>query len=230
MAYYNPLYKSYKSSDLCNVNIQGNAKLNNTDNLFFIIWNIPSQITCPYATELCKESCYAKKSENLYPDVLPCRENNFDVSRRDDFVDLMIETIERKINHYTKKGKKCVVRIHESGDFYNKAYAIKWLKIATYFLKYDNVVFMAYTKSVRFFVGQTIPSNMVIRFSVWADTKQSEIEIAQGLNLPTYSAAEEHIVNNLVTTGFATKCRCEDCANCGYCWDKTVNRIYCVIH
>ena len=212
-----------------NVNITGNRKLKNTKHTHFIIWNLPAVCTCPYATDKCKGLCYARKAERLYPQVLPARENNFAMSRLADFADRMIYTLEVEISRNEKNGVKTVVRIHESGDFYNQDYTNKWLEIARHF-EGRNVTFMAYTKSVKFFVGKTIPENMTVRFSVWDDTKPADIETAKRLGLSTYSANIADIVNAMVESGKTTKCDCADCANCGKCWDKTINSIHCIIH
>lgn len=195
----------------------------------FLIWNIPAIITCPYATEHCKHLCYAIKAERVYPTVKPARQANFEMSRQADFTDRMIYTLETEISHNETRGIKTVVRIHESGDFYNKVYTSSWLTIARHF-EGRNVVFMAYTKSIKFFVGETIPDNMTVRFSIWDDTKPGDIETAKSLGLPTYSADTADVVNSMVESGKTTKCDCADCANCGKCWDKTINSIHCIIH
>jgi hypothetical protein len=61
------------------------------------------------------------------------------------------------------KAKKAqVIRIHDSGDFYNREYVTKWLKIID---SLPNVKFYAYTKSYDLFEGVKIPSNFVLIFS-----------------------------------------------------------------
>lgn len=37
-----------------------NNKSVSTDDIYFLTWNIPSIVTCPYATEMCKKKmfCY----------------------------------------------------------------------------------------------------------------------------------------------------------------------------
>lgn len=218
-----------EDSRYLNVNVTGNKKLQNTSNVSFIIWNLPSVITCPFRTEQCEKLCYAKKAERLYPSVSPSRQRNFDASRKADFIANMVFTLEAEISHNESHGKKSVVRIHESGDFYNETYANAWLQIAEHF-EDRNVVFMAYTKSVRYFYGKSIPKNMVIRFSLWADTNPQQKALAEAMQLPTYSADKVDVVDNMVAKGYATKCDCADCGNCGKCWDVTVKRIYCVFH
>lgn len=212
-----------------NVNVNGNKKLVNTADTRFMIWNIPAVATCPFRTPHCESFCYARKAENCYPKCLPYRQNNFEESLKDSFEGDMIWTISKRINSRAFKGKKCLFRIHESGDFYHEKYLDKWLHICRVFEKDPRIKFLAYTKSVRYLVGKDIPSNLVIRFSIWDDTKPQEIEVARDLHLPIYTADTEENVNRLVNNGY-TKCQCEDCATCGKCYSNEEKRIVCVIH
>lgn len=153
----------------------GNKKLKNTDKVRFIIWNLPAVITCPFRTPHCEGKCYARKAEKFYKDALPRRMKNFELSLKEDFVISMIEKIERRLKSKTYRDTLTVFRIHESGDFYNKVYAMKWLEIARYFDGKYNIVFMAYTKSLPFFEGEKLPSNFVLRSSIWDDTKKNTL-------------------------------------------------------
>jgi hypothetical protein len=63
-----------------------------------------------------------------------------------------------------KRKRACVVRIHESGDFYSVAYFKKWIEIAK---KLPGKTFYAYTKS--WFIAQhldELPDNFIIIFSL----------------------------------------------------------------
>ena len=209
----------------------GNKKLKNTKNVRFLIWNIPAKITCPYATEHCKGACYACKAERAYPTCLPCRVRHLDESKCEDFVERMIYTLETYGSGRAYENKQIVVRIHESGDFYNKEYANKWLEIARHFENTDSrFVFMAYTKSVRYFENEEIPTNMVVRFSVWDDTRAEELAIAEKMDLPIYTADTAEVVDRMVELGLAVKCECADCGECGKCWNRAYSRIIVVIH
>ena len=210
---------------------EGNLKLVPNAETRFLIWNLPSKITCPYATEHCKQFCYAVKAENNYPDCLPSRVRHLEESKKNDFTEKMIFTIEAHLNRPVyKKASKVVVRIHESGDFYNLEYMAKWYKIAKHFKHNKKVVFMAYTKSVEYVAilalsGSPKPKNMIIRFSIWDDTKPEQIETAKKYNLPTYSAVEEFTPE----IKSKNRCLCRDCAKCGKCW-KNIDSIICEIH
>jgi hypothetical protein len=125
--------KDLQMPKLLNVNINGNRKLQNTDTIRYMIWNLPAVKTCPFRTEMCEKSCYARKAERIYPQVLPSREENYTESLENDFAANMIFTIEKKLNSKAFAGKKCIFRVHESGDFYNVEYTRKWIKICKHF-------------------------------------------------------------------------------------------------
>lgn len=234
----NPLY-------IKSVNFSGNLKLVNTKTTRFVIWNIPSKKTCPFATVECINNCYACASEKNYPDVLPCREKNLLLTKDEFFTFRMIYTLTVELCGLLKGKKRVIFRIHESGDFYSKEYFQKWLSVAEYFNTFDNAIkFVAYTKSVPFTVGTELPGNLVIRASIWADTKP-ELEKISRDNYPIYTAYTESEINAIKEkyhvfeygeidgfTGAAEKyfCRCSDCANCGACFNNSIKEIFCVIH
>ena len=111
--------------------------------------------TCPFAGG-CQKYCYAQKGNyTRFPIVQELMEKKYLLSKKDNFNTLMNEEI--------KKKKPTHVRIHDSGDFYSPLYLQKWVDIAN-----DNkdVIFYAYTKSIKFFVeGFTVPTNLKIIFS-----------------------------------------------------------------
>lgn len=202
-----------------------NRKLKPDKDTRYLIWNLPIRITCPYATELCKKSCYAKKAETFYPDAYPSRYRHLELSKQADFTKRMIFTIQSHLNRPAfKKAKKVVIRIHESGDFYNQEYANKWIAIAENFIDDPKVVFMAYTKSIEFF-RNGYPENLVIRFSIWDDTKPEQIQLARDMNLPTYSA-----VKRFTNEPDRNRCYCTSCSECHKCWNKACESIVCEIH
>lgn len=210
---------------------KGNKKLNPTKNVKYLVFNLPAIVTCPFATKACKACCYARKAERMYPSVLPCRERNFRASKSESFVADMITAIENELKKPSyQKAKQVVFRIHESGDFYSQEYADKWLLIIWHFRHVKKLRFMVYTKSVRYFRDMALTwkslSNVAIRFSLWHDTKESELSIARELELPVYSAVESFTD---VALPKVNQCRCKDCSTCRKCWDTTFN-LYCEIH
>lgn len=198
-----------------------NKKLVPNAKTSFLIWNLPARTTCPYATPHCIAKCYARKAEQVYPSVLPARIRNFKATLAPDFVDRMVYTI----LSYRKrcKGKKLVVRIHESGDFYSAEYAGKWLEIARR-CKGENITFIAYTKSYPYFDGVKIPANFKLRFSVWDDTTAAALDACERNEWPIYTAVEKFGKGDNFT-----RCRCADCAGCGKCW-ADFKDIRCEIH
>ncbi|MCH5138472.1 hypothetical protein JMF89_14855 [Clostridiaceae bacterium UIB06] len=213
----------------------GNKKLVGDENNAFLIWNLPAIKTCPYATKLCKKFCYAKKAENVYPNVLPSRSENLQDTKNDNFIEDMINTIEYYLNKRSRKDgnkmtkeKNVYFRIHESGDFYSQEYFDKWIIIARFF---PEVNFLAYTKSVIFVKNSKldIPSNFTVRFSVWDDTKEDQIQMANSLNLPIYTADQEEGLRKKVVYGGFNFCHC-DCSKCKDCYNKNIEKLVVGIH
>ena len=145
-----------------------NAKLKKTsikNNMRVMNFSLPAYKTitgktvCPFAKD-CIKYCYAQKGNYKYPNVIKGLNNRYELSKTADFVPKMNATIilERPTH----------VRIHDSGDFYSIAYLNKWITIAN-----DNkeVIFYAYTKSIKFFIdGLKLPKNLKIIFSEGSKT------------------------------------------------------------
>lgn len=216
-----------------NVNINGNKKLQNTNNVRFMIWNLPAVKTCPFRTSMCEKSCYARKAERVYPQVLPSRERNFRDSLEDDFAGNMIYTVEALLNSRAYKGKTVYFRIHESGDFYNLEYAKKWVEVARHFSEDNRIIFEAYTKSISFMIAAGYgtpawPTNFIIRASVWDDTKKDALKLIDSYNFQIYTAFPAQDFEKLAK-GY-TECKCEDCATCGKCYKRDDHKIAVRIH
>lgn len=206
----------------------GNIKLMGDASNVFLIWNIPSRITCLWKTEMCEKLCYAKKAEVFRPNVLKCRQQNLEESRLNTFVHDMVDHIIWNASKPSNKGKQIWFRIHESGDFYSLEYLKKWIKIAK---KFPGINFLAYTKAVRLveMVIDDIPSNFVIRYSVWEDSKPEELEIAAKLELPIYTAFDKKVlVKKIESEGF-TKCDC-DCKVCKKCYTVKNPKLAVAVH
>ena len=132
--------KEREANDLFITLSHGNKKLVSHENNALLIWNLPAVITCPYRTAHCEGLCYAKKSETAYPETLPARMRNLEISKNPDFVERMIFTIKTELSRPSNKNRKIVFRIHESGDFYNMTYVKKWLEIMNYFKNNKKIV------------------------------------------------------------------------------------------
>ena len=205
----------------------GNKKLVSNPDTRFLIWSIPPVATCPYSTALCRKFCYAMKAYKAYPNAKRAWNDNYMESLKVNFADNMILTITAELNRPSyKKAKNVVVRIHESGDFYDKYYTESWLKVARFFNEYaPQVKFMAYTKSVEYFKGEDIPANMTVRFSLWSDTEPEQLAIAESMNLPIYTAVE-----SFTNEPKRERCGCVDCAKCSKCWNAKFAMLKCEIH
>ena len=145
-----------------------NSKLKKTsieNNMRVLNFSLPAYKTitgktvCPFAKD-CVKYCYAQKGNYKYPSVIKGLNNRYELSKTTYFVPKMNATIilERPTH----------VRIHDSGDFYSVAYLKKWVTIAN-----DNkeVIFYAYTKSIKFFInGIKLPKNLKIIFSEGSKT------------------------------------------------------------
>lgn len=226
----NETYKARRGNKLFIELSHGNKKLKENARVSFLVWNIPAVITCPFRTPHCEGACYARKAENQYPTTcIPARQRHFEMSKQDDFVERMIYTIETELDRPKHRGKKVVFRIHESGDFYNRAYAEKWLAIMRHFEGVKNLVFVAYTKSVVYFDGLELPENFKLLASVWDDTTVANWDIIKNNNFRIYTAYTEEALQVAIASGFS-HCPCDDCANCGKCWNDFTNHIACLIH
>lgn len=96
--------------------VLGNSKLGSIWH-----WSLPAIKTCPGKTELCAGLCYAARGRYYSPAVIAALQENYRLSRRKDFVDYVLETIQK----YDIR----LMRVHASGDFYDSEYANKWLEI-----------------------------------------------------------------------------------------------------
>jgi len=146
-----------------------NAKMKKTskeNNAKIFNFSIPAyktkggKITCPFA-DSCVKYCYAQKGNyTRFPKIQELMEQKYKISKTNNFITLMNEEIRKK--------KASHIRIHDSGDFYSPQYLNKWVSIAN-----DNkeVIFYAYTKSIKFFVnGLALPKNLKIIFSEGSKT------------------------------------------------------------
>lgn len=211
---------------------KGNRKLKACKQTKFLVWNLPARKTCPFRTEHCSHDCYACKAESAYPGCLPAREDNLARTFKLSFVHDMVQTIEENAEIKSwRSADRVVVRIHESGDFYSKAYAMKWLTIARQVKAdgFDNVIFMAYTKSLPYFEGEAVPDNFKIRASIWDDTKPELVKMSQKYNI--YTAYDRETIDRMKADGVEFhECRCEDCGTCNECWSDNHKLIVCEIH
>ena len=88
--------------------------------------------------------CFSASQEVQYTNVYNSRKHNFDLLRNLHFED-MVELINGSLPKNTG-----IVRIHVAGDFFSRQYLDAWYIVA---LRNPRVLFYAYTKSLRFWIG-----------------------------------------------------------------------------
>jgi len=158
---------------------KGNAKLSKGT----LIFNLPAGKTCPGAS-LCKAfavkgadgrtkvqdgsetvfRCFAASSEAQYPATFAARASNLETivqALQDGGVDGAADLINNGIQTNRTKSTK-LVRIHESGDFFNLAYLLAWIEVAK---QNPDLKFYCYSKSLDLFVNQELPSNFYLTAS-----------------------------------------------------------------
>ena len=88
--------------------------------------------------------CFSASQEVQYTNVYNSRKHNVDLLRHLHFED-MVELI-----HNSLPKNAGIVRIHVAGDFFNQDYLHAWYIVA---LRNPRILFYAYPKSLRFWVG-----------------------------------------------------------------------------
>lgn len=174
------------------------------------IFNLPCISTCKQDLE-CHKYCYAKKAEYLYPNVKPSRTNNLKQSNKPDFTNEMTALLKTRKNN--------IVRIHESGDFYNLKYVLKWFEVAK---NLPEKTFYAYTKRDDLFSETVLslkPENFTLIFSVDGLQEGDSFEVPKGFDKV---AVTHKTLNNCdAITNKKVKCM----VDCRKCIDKKTNVI-----
>lgn len=111
------------------------------------------KLTCPMADK-CVDFCYAKKGAYIWSNVKPAFERRYEITKQDNFVDVMTAEIRKKKAEY--------IRIHDSGDFYSRKYLRKWIEIMK---QNPGVRFYAYTNMVQLMKDEELPDNFDVTFS-----------------------------------------------------------------
>lgn len=104
-------------------------------------------VTCPNALH-CVKGCYARQGAYTWSNVNAAYEARLSLTKDPNFsviLEYQIETLLKK-----HKDSLIMIRIHDSGDFYNDDYARVWIRTAHKFLS-RGVKFYAYTKQVSMF-------------------------------------------------------------------------------
>lgn len=119
--------------------------------------------TCPNAAS-CVKGCYARQGAYQWSNVSQAYEARLAVTLQDDAASVIGAEIESLLTKATKRGRRLVLRIHDSGDFYSSSYQLMWYHVAKAF---PEVTFYAYTKQVAQSLGLETarPVNFELIFS-----------------------------------------------------------------
>lgn len=196
----------------------GNKKLGSNITIF----SLPAGYSCPFAKSCLSKAtkykdeknntrwkmvdgantevrCYAASEEARYPNVRKMRWYNYNLLRNCGNVESLVELISFSLQVKLQRNMVGLVRIHESGDFFNEKYFLAWCEIARL---YPNIHFYAYTKSLNYWFNNmgSVPNNFVLTASYGSkldhlieteDVKSARImfsydeAIKRGLNIDT---------------------------------------------
>jgi hypothetical protein len=144
-----------------------NAKMKKIKQYDVYNWGIPAfrsqtgTVTCPMAG-VCASGCYAQSGAYRFGNVKTKYESRLELSQTEAFVPTLLAEIEQVKATASKRGKQCLIRIHDSGDFYSVQYINKWLEIIQ---SQPDTLFYAYTKQVSQFKALDIPKNLILIYS-----------------------------------------------------------------
>ena len=207
----------------------------------FAQFNLRALVTCPFASEACKKFCYAKRDER-YTNVVYSRNCSLEAARGADFVERMIYTIETELCSGRYAGGIMLLRLHESGDFFNMEYLKKWVDIAYHFIDVPELINIHfYTKCSIYLlqldadykskVNQLLEKNVLtvnlsIDNSMKADAISSIFECKKLFPLiNTYAA-----VADVPADDTRTICECENCGKCRNCSKADGKNVVVKIH
>lgn len=170
--------------------ITQNSKMKKSTEARVFNFGIPAKETCKGAGE-CKKFCYAAKGFYLWPSAKNAQHRRWAASKENDFSLLMVEDV---INSMATH-----IRIHDSGDFYNREYLHKWFQVMD---ALPHVQFYAYTKMVPLLEGEKLPDNFTVIYSFGGifdsqidKTKHRFAEIFKEEIPADYSNASENDLN-----------------------------------
>lgn len=114
------------------------------------------KVTCPFAKD-CIKFCYARKGSFIWSNTKKAYEKRYLLTKEP-------KLFKSKITEAIKRRKATHIRIHDSGDFYNRNYILQWFEIMRQFTE---VIFYAYTKSKMLFDEfDFLPDNFIVIYSL----------------------------------------------------------------
>jgi len=122
--------------------------------------------TCPNAKS-CVSGCYARSGTYRFKNTLAAYERRLEMAQSETFAIEMKAEVLTQYEKAAKKGKKCLIRIHDSGDFFSKHYDLELIKFIQSMFHYTDLNFYAYTKQVSLFksIALSIPRNLTLIYS-----------------------------------------------------------------
>ena len=129
--------------------------------------------SCPGATSVCEQVCYAGKLEKIYSGVRNVLMHNWNLLKDADIptmVVLLSDMIADFRAESVKRGDPLKFRIHWDGDFFSTNYAIAWAEVI---ITNPDITFWVYTRS--FFAVPALVNlpNLTVYLSVDSDNLQA---------------------------------------------------------
>jgi hypothetical protein len=113
-------------------------------------------VTCPFAKD-CIKYCYARKGSFIWNKTKIAYEKRYLLTKNPNL-------FKAKITEAINRRKATHIRIHDSGDFYNRDYILQWFEIMR---EFPEVIFYAYTKSKMLFDEfNFLPPNFTVIYSL----------------------------------------------------------------
>jgi hypothetical protein len=180
-------------------------KGSNTDQTLVINFGLPAYksktglITCPSAGA-CAKGCYATQGAYIWSNVNAAYEKRLEATLTDQFIDLAQQELDLWLKRAKRQQKQLVVRVHDSGDYYNIGYINRWFRVMQ---NNPDIVFYSYTKQVKIFkalVDQGLkPNNLTLIYS-YGGLFDHLIDPNIDRHSAVFSSMEELKENNYVDT------------------------------
>jgi hypothetical protein len=170
-----------------NGKLQKLAKALNIPNSNVVSIGLPSGFTCPKADQCLSKAdrktgkitdgkdmtfrCFATSLESIYPSLRNRVWDNFETIKQAIKEGTLVDQLQEALNQH-KKAK--VVRIHTSGDFFNKAYYEGFKELAK---QNQDVVFYAYSKILEYVGDKERPDNFRMVYSIGGKDDKKFLEL-----------------------------------------------------
>lgn len=154
-------------------------------------------ITCPNARQ-CVSGCYARSGTYRFKNVVNAYEERLKLTQDPSFIETMIAAIRLKSIQSHAKGNQCLIRIHDSGDFYSEAYLDAWCTIMR---RCTDVKFYAYTKMVqmcnKYMFHNNTPTNLRLIYS-FGGSEDSYIDTVNHFHSKVFQSETELLARGYV--------------------------------